>query len=70
MLGFLVWGYRGAKEGYEKGRAASPLSSIDGFLRESHPGCVAGAVQGTPSILDPFDSRRSVWRACARMCDF
>lgn len=24
MLGFLVWSYLGAKEGYEKGRAASP----------------------------------------------
>lgn len=32
------------------------------FLRPSHPGCIAGAAQGRPSVLAPFDSPRSIGR--------
>lgn len=51
MLGFLVWSCLGAKEAFEKGRTASLWSTTEGFLTASHPGCIAGAVQG---ICTPF----------------
>lgn len=44
LLGFLVWTCLGANEVYEEGRAVSSWSITEGFLRASHPGCIAGAV--------------------------